>query len=216
MQLRRIDSESDVSDGLAALAALDPRLAAIIPGAGAVDLRRRPAGFESMVAVITGQQVSRASADAIFGRLKGLADPVSAKAILAGGEPLLRQAGYSRPKIATLLKLSEAVGAGAVDLEAVADLDSHDAVALLTALHGIGPWTAEVYLLFAAGHPDVFPAGDLALQIAAEDAFGLPQRPDAKALRAMAESWAPWRAVAARLLWAHYREMRGRDATPAP
>ncbi|MBX3529306.1 MAG: DNA-3-methyladenine glycosylase 2 family protein [Rhizobiaceae bacterium] len=214
--MRRIDSEQDIADGLAELAALDPRLPAIIAGAGTVDLRRRPAGFEAMVAVVTGQQVSRASADAIFGRLKTLVDPITAAAILAGGEALLRQAGYSRPKIATLLKLSETVSAGAIDLDAVADLPSGDALPLLTALHGIGPWTAEVYLLFAAGHADVFPAGDLALQIAAQDAFALAGRPDAKAMRQMAESWSPWRSVAARLLWAHYREMRGRDATPAP
>jgi DNA-3-methyladenine glycosylase II len=216
MRLRRIDSEADIETGLRELARLDARLAPVIASAGAVDLRRRPAGFESMVAVVTGQQVSRASADAIFGRLRALADPVSAEAILAGGEALLRQAGYSRPKIATLLKLSQTVASGAIDLEAVAELPSVDAVALLTALHGIGPWTAEVYLLFAAGHPDVFPAGDLALQIAAQDAFALDARPDARALREMAESWAPLRAIAARLLWAHYREMRGRDATPAP
>jgi DNA-3-methyladenine glycosylase II len=216
MRLRRIDSEQDIALGLRELAKLDTRLGKVIAGAGTVDLRRRPAGFESMVAVVTGQQVSRASADAIFGRLKGLADPVTAAAILSGGEALLRQAGFSRPKIATLLKLSETVASGAIDLDAVADLPSEDALPLLTALHGIGPWTAEVYLLFAAGHPDVFPAGDLALQIAAQDAFALAERPDAKAMRALAESWSPWRAVAARLLWAHYREMRGRDATPAP
>lgn len=216
MRLRRIESEADIAGALAELALIDPRLIPVIAGAGAVDLRRRPAGFESMVAVITGQQVSRASADAIFGRLKALADPVTPAAILSGGEALLRQAGFSRPKIATILRLSDTVAAGALDLEAIADLPSRDALPLLTALHGIGPWTAEVYLLFAAGHPDVFPAGDLALQIAAQDAFALPARPDAKALRAIAESWAPWRAVAARLLWAHYREMRGRDATPAP
>jgi DNA-3-methyladenine glycosylase II len=216
MRLRRIDSEQDIAAGLEELARLDARLAKIIAGAGTVDLRRRPAGFESMVAVITGQQVSRASADAIFGRLKALTDPLTAAAIRAGGEALLRQAGYSRPKIATLLKLSETVAAGAIDLEVLADLPSHDALPLLTALHGIGPWTAEVYLLFAAGHADVFPAGDLALQIAAQDAFALASRPDARTMRSMAESWSPWRAVAARLLWAHYREMRGRDATPAP
>jgi DNA-3-methyladenine glycosylase II len=216
MRLRRIDSEQDIAEGLAELAALDPRLAVIIAGAGKVDLRRRATGFESMVAVVTGQQVSRASADAIFGRLKALADPLTPDAVLAGGEALLRQAGFSRPKIATLLKLSQTVAAGAIDLDAVADLPSDDALPLLTALHGIGPWTAEVYLLFAAGHSDVFPAGDLALQIAAQDAFALAERPDAKAMRVIAESWSPWRAVAARLLWAHYREMRGRDATPAP
>lgn len=216
MSAQRIDTEADVAEGLAALAALDPRLPAIVARAGTVDLRRRPAGFESMVAVVTGQQVSRASADAIFGRLRALADPLTPQAILAGGEVLLRQAGFSRPKIATVLKLSETVASGAIDLEAVADLPSADAVGLLTALHGIGPWTAEVYLLFAAGHPDVFPAGDLALQIAAADALQLPARPAARELATIAESWSPWRAVAARLLWAHYREMRGRDATPAP
>lgn len=215
MRLRRIESVADLDEGLAALARLDPRLASVIAGAGTVDLRRRPAGFESMIAVIVGQQVSRASADAIFARLKALADPVAPHSILEGGDTLLRQAGFSRPKITTVLRLSQAVLDGAIDLEAIASLPTEEALPLLTAQHGIGPWTAEVYLLFAAGHPDVFPAGDLALQVAARDAFDLAERPDAKMLRAMAESWSPWRAVAARLLWAHYREMRGRDATPA-
>ena len=104
--------------------------------------------------------------------------------------------------------------AGALDLHGLCDLPHDAAIAQLTAVRGIGPWTAEVYLLFCAGHPDMFPAKDVALQSAVGDAFSLAARPDEKALAAIAESWAPWRGVAARLFWAYYRATRGRDAIP--
>ena len=100
------------------------------------------------------------------------------------------------------------------DLDALCVLDPEEATARLTAIRGVGPWTAELYLLFAAGHTDIFPAGDVALRIAVAEGLGLEERPTVKQLYAMAESWSPWRGVAARLFWAFYREMKGREAVP--
>jgi len=212
--LRRIKTPEDIAEGLAALAALDPRLAPIIATAGEVPLRLSQPGFASLVSIIVSQQVSRASADAIMGRLEALVDPLEATGVLAAGEDRFRAAGLSRPKQKTLVCIARAMVEEGLDLERMATIDADEAMARLTALHGIGPWTAEVYLLFCAGHPDIFPAHDVALQAAAGDALGMAARPSAKALYVQAESWAPWRGVAARLLWAHYRVMKGRDAAP--
>ncbi|MBO6717408.1 MAG: DNA-3-methyladenine glycosylase 2 family protein [Rhizobiaceae bacterium] len=213
---KRIDTLDDVASGLAALAGMDARLAAIIPNIGEVPLRRTEPGFASLASIIVSQQVSRASADAIFGRLVRIVDPLDAPTVLAGGNAPLVEAGLSRPKQAALLAAATAVEAGALDLHGLCDLAPEDAKAMLIAVHGVGEWTAEVYLLFAAGHPDIFPAKDLALQVAAGELFGLVERPDDRATRTLAESWSPWRAVAARLLWAHYRNLKGRDAAPTP
>jgi DNA-3-methyladenine glycosylase II len=215
MQLRRIDTLDDVAAGLAALAEIDARLAAIIPAAGEVPLRRTEPGFASLASIIISQQVSRASADAIFGRLVKLVDPLEAATIIAGGNAPLVEAGLSRPKQAALLAAAEAVTSGALDLHGLCEMAPEEALAQLTTVHGIGEWTAEIYLLFAAGHPDIFPAKDLALQVAAGAIFGLPERPDDRAVRKLSESWRPWRGVAARLLWAHYRNLKGREAAPA-
>jgi len=212
--LRRIESLDDIAEGLAALIRADPRLAPAAARAGEVPLRRTAPGFASLAAIVVSQQVSRASADAIFGRLTRLLDPLTPQAVLARGEAPLREAGLSRPKQATLLAIAAEVAANGLDLDALCGLDPAEAMARLTAIHGVGPWTAEIYLLFSAGHPDIFPAGDLALRIAAAEALGLDARPSARQLYAMAESWSPWRGVAARLLWAYYREMRGRDGAP--
>lgn len=171
-------------------------------------------GFASLVSIVVSQQVSRASADAIMGRLVSLVAPLEASGVLSGGLDVLRSAGLSRPKQKTVLALAEAVVSGEVDLDHMTRIGADEAMARLISLHGIGPWTAEVYLLFCAGHPDIFPAHDVALQSAVGHAFRIEPRPSAKALYALAESWAPWRGVAARLFWAYYRQMRGRDALP--
>jgi DNA-3-methyladenine glycosylase II len=157
--------------------------------------------------------VSRASADAIFGRLVRLVDPLTPQAILAVGEDVFREAGLSRPKQRGLLAVAEAV-AGGLDLDHLCTLEAGEAIAAMTAVPGIGPWTAECYLLFAAGHPDVFPARDVALQTAVGHALGIDPRPPEKMLIRLAESWSPWRGVASRLFWAYYRELKGRDAAP--
>lgn len=212
--MRRIDSLDDIAAGLDALVLADERLADIRSRSHAVPLRRSPPGFESLASIIVAQQVSTASAAAIWGRLKQVIDPLTPEAYMAGGEEAWRLAGLSRPKQRTLLAVSEALAEDRIDLHGLCDLHADEAIAALTAIKGIGPWTAEVYLLFAAGHPDVFPAGDVALQTAVGHAFSHETRPDAAALRLLAQDWAPWRGVAARLFWAYYAAIKGREAAP--
>lgn len=212
--MRRIENLDHIAEGLAALAVSDTRLQAVHAHAGMVPLRLRPAGFESLASIIVSQQVSRASADAIFGRLVNLIRPLTAEAVLAAGEAVFREAGLSRPKQRALLAVSQAVAEGRLDLQGLCSLDAAEAIGRMTEIDGIGPWTAEVYLLACAGHPDIFPARDVALQSAVAHAFGLPVRPDVKSLYLMAESWSPWRGVAARLFWAYYARIKGREGAP--
>lgn len=210
---RRIVTLDDISEGLEALVRLDPRLSPVVERAGAVPLRLSEPGFASLISIVISQQVSRASADSILGRFLSLLDPLTPQAVLAASEDVFREAGLSRPKQRTVLALAAAVRDG-LDLNHLVDLDAGEAMKQLTGVSGIGPWTAEVYLLFAAGHPDIFPAKDVALQSAVGHALGIDPRPGDKALAALAESWSPWRGVASRLFWSYYREMRGKDAAP--
>jgi DNA-3-methyladenine glycosylase II len=212
--MQRIATLDDISRGLDALCALDPRLEKVRGMAGEVPLRLSEPGFGSLASIIVSQQVSRASADAIFGRLVRLVDPLTPQAILAAGEEVFREAGLSRPKQRGLTAIAQAVAEG-LDLLHLCSLDAERAIATMTAVPGIGPWTAECYLLFAAGHPDVFPARDVALQTAVGHALGIDPRPPEKALIRLAESWSPWRGIASRLFWAYYRELKGQDAAPA-
>ena len=214
MPTTTIDTHDDIAAGLDHLAAVAARLVPVIETAGAVPLRRSAPGFASLARIVIAQQVSRQSADAITGRLNRLVDPLTPEAFMAAGEPAWIEAGLSRPKQRALVAACEAIAGGALDLHTLCARPAREAIRAMTGVRGIGPWTAEVYLLFAAGHGDVFPAGDLALRAAAADAFGLPARPDEKSLRAMAESWSPWRGVAARLLWAFYAARAGRSVMP--
>ncbi|WP_193174764.1 DNA-3-methyladenine glycosylase family protein [Oricola nitratireducens] len=209
-----IATMEDIERGLFYLRRADPRLADIIAQSGEVPLRRSEPGFASLASIIVSQQVSKQSADAIWQRLVTLIDPLDPASYLAGGEDAWRAAGLSRPKQRTLIAVSEAVLENRLDLDRMCRIDGESALAQMTAIRGIGPWTAEVYLLFAAGHPDIFPAGDVALQSAVADAFGLDARPGDRELRRLAESWAPWRGVAARLFWAFYAARRGRNVAP--
>lgn len=211
--MRRIATLDDIAEGLDALVGIDPRLAAVRMRAGDIPLRRSAPGFASLASIVTGQQVSTASAAAIFGRFTALLDPLTPEAVLGADDAVFRAAGQSRPKQKTLLAVARAVRDG-LDLDHLCNLDAAEAIARLTAVPGIGQWTAEVYLLFAAGHVDIFPARDVALQSAVGHAFGIDPRPGEKALIALAESWAPWRGVASRLFWAYYRETRGREGVP--
>lgn len=213
-QMRCIETLDDIAEGLACLRDNDIRLCTIMDDAGPVPLRRREPGFPGLSSIIVAQQVSRQSADAIEGRLRQMIDPLTAENYLASGEDVWRAVGLSRPKQRTLSAVSEAIISGNLDLEHITALPPQDAIESLVAIKGIGPWTAEVYCLFCAGHRDIFPAGDLALQIAVHEALDLPARPDEKRLREIAESWAPWRGVAARLLWAWYGTRRSRTVMP--
>jgi DNA-3-methyladenine glycosylase II len=213
--MQRIETEADIARGLDALVALDRRLGPVRAMAGTVPLRRSAPGFHSLASVIVSQQVSRASAEAIFGRLCSLIEPLSPAGLLGAGEAAMIEAGLSRAKQRTFAALCAAIISGKLDLDGLDQLPAEEAMAALVAHPGIGPWTAQVYLLVAAGHADIFPAGDVALQTAVGHAFGLESRPGANHLARMAESWSPWRSVAARLFWAYYREFRGAEAAPA-
>ncbi|AKI03254.1 3-methyladenine DNA glycosylase/8-oxoguanine DNA glycosylase [Hoeflea sp. IMCC20628] len=212
--MRRIDSMDDVAEGLMALAQIDARLARAIELAGPVPLRRKPPGYAALTEIILSQMVSKASANALWRKLELAAGEISPSAVLELSDAQLRTAGLSRAKAATLRRVGEAVLGGELDLEHLCGLEGREAIKRLTAIKGLGPWTAEVYLLFCAGHPDIFPAGDVALQSAAAHMLGLEVRPQTRALAGLAEHWSPWRGVAARLLWAYYAQVMRRDAAP--
>ena len=208
-----IDDHDDIRAGLKALQKADPRLAAVIEIAGEVPLRRGEGGYRGIADIIVAQQLSKAAADSIWSRFAQAVDPVCPDGVLGASEEVLRDCGLSRGKIRTLQKLAEACHGG-FDFDALPHLPAEEAIAAMTSVHGIGPWTAEVYLLFCVGHADIFPAGDIALQNAVRDAFDMPERPAEKALREIAVAWSPWRGVAARLFWRYYAVTK-RDAIPA-
>jgi DNA-3-methyladenine glycosylase II len=200
-----IHTEADLDAALAALGEADPRFVPLIAEAGRPPLRRRSDGFAGLAAIIVAQQLSTASANAIWGRLAAAFEPLDPEAILRARPARLARLGLSAPKIRALKEIARAVKRGNLALATLGGLAAEDAHAALTAVHGIGPWTADIYLLACLGHADAWPAGDLALQEAARVAFALPARPTAKEMLALAESWRPWRAVAARILWSYYR-----------
>jgi DNA-3-methyladenine glycosylase II len=211
--MRTIDSEADIEEGLTHLARRDRRLVKVIRVAGPVPLRRRPNGFAGLARIVLAQQVSVASAAAISARFEAAFPGCRPQAIAAADDAALKATGMSAPKIRTLRAAAAAVGDG-LDFEALAAMPGADAHARLTAIPGIGPWTADVYLLFCLGHADVFPAGDLALRHAVADAFGLAPPVPANELAAIATRWSPWRGVAACLFWTYFRAIRDKGALP--
>jgi DNA-3-methyladenine glycosylase II len=215
-----IHTEADLDAAIAALVTADPRWAPVLERGGKPPLRRREGGFAGLAQIIMGQQVSTASAAAIYGRLIAIADPFDHHAILRVRKDRLLRVGLSNAKVKTLKEIAKAIEAKHIDLSSLAGMPADDAHAALVALHGIGPWTADIYLLTCIGHADAWPAGDLALQEAARVAFGLRKRPTAKEMGALGERWRPYRAVAARLLWTYYRAVKKREGLlsqpPAP
>jgi len=205
MMQSHIHTEADLDAALIALGKADPRFVALLATAGRPPLRRRTDGFAGLAAIIVAQQLSTASANAIWGRLAAAFDPLDPAAILRARPARLARLGLSAPKIRALKAIACAVKRGDLALAALGELAAEEAHAALTAVHGIGPWTADIYLLSCLGHADAWPAGDLALQEAARVAFALPARPTAKEMQALADPWRPWRAVAARILWTYYR-----------
>jgi DNA-3-methyladenine glycosylase II len=207
-----IDDESTLREAAERLRAKDPELIErLIAVGGPPPLRRREAGFAGLAAIIMSQQVSTASATAIFGRLQARIVPLEAAEIAKATEEDLRACGLSNAKIRALRAVAQAIAEGALDLKGLGGLDAEDAHKALVAVKGIGPWTADIFLLFCLGHPDAFPAGDLALQEAAKLALNLKRRPDAARLERIAERWRPLRGVAARMLWAYYRGVKSRS-----
>jgi DNA-3-methyladenine glycosylase II len=209
-----LHNDADLQAGLAQLIAADPRLQAVAAKAGTFSLRRREAGFAGLCAIVCGQQLSTASAAAIRNRLFAAFDPFHHDTVRRARSDKLKRLGLSAPKIKSIREIGKAVAKGRIDLTAVGNMDADAAHVALTALHGVGPWSADIYLLFCLGHADAFPAGDLAVQESARIAFNMRKRPDAKRLTKMAEAWRPWRGVAAHLLWAYYHAVKKRDVVP--
>jgi DNA-3-methyladenine glycosylase II len=211
--LRIIRDPTDIESGLDALIALDPRLARVAAAAGPLPLRLSQPGFAGLASIVVSQVVSRASAEAIWRRIEACG-PVTAIAYASLAPEIVATFGLSRAKASTLRGLAQAVIDQRIDLDGVCVLDSAEAVRLLTSLPGIGPWTAEVYLMFCAGHPDIFPVGDVALRAAVAHGLALERRPEPRDLAVMAEIWSPWRSVAARLFWAYYAAEVRREVAP--
>ncbi|OYW60716.1 MAG: hypothetical protein B7Z40_19605 [Bosea sp. 12-68-7] len=210
-----ITTTADLEEGMAALSARDPRWLPVIARTGIPPLRRREGGFLGLAAIIVSQQLSVASARAVWARVETMLSPLTPERILAADDEAMRLSGLSRPKQRTMRAVATAIVEGRLRFDRLADATAEEVHRHLTAVPGIGPWTADIYLLFCLGHRDGFAPGDLAIQEAARVAFGLPARPVAAALEALAEPWRPWRGVAARLLWADYAVLKFREGLPA-
>ena len=201
---RVIADETDIVAGMRALRRKCRHMRRIHDLAGDPPLRRREPGFEGLARIIVGQQVSVASANAIWARFVTVVQPMTATTVLTLDDAALKTAGLSRPKMRTLRAVANAIAEQGLDLEALATASEGEIRQRLTAVNGIGPWTADVFLMFCMGRVDVFAPGDLALQVAAQMAMGLAERPSIDELAEIAERWRPWRGVAARMLWAYY------------
>ena len=210
-----IRNDGDIAVGLAALLAIDPRLVEIAAVAGPLPLRLAEPGYAGLAHIIVSQMVSRASADAIWRRVVAAAGIPSASSYLALDDVAVAGLGLSRAKAETLRLLARTVEEDRLDLDGLARMEANEALTRLTAMRGIGTWTAEVYLMFCGGHPDVFPAGDVALRAAVGRGLGLEARPDIAAVQQIAAAWKPYRSVLARLFWAYYAVTSGREAAPA-
>src|SRR6185503_17329107 len=209
-----IHTEADLDVAIASLIKADDRFNQAFSLTGRPPLRKRADGFAGLASIVVSQQLSTASAKAILGRLQAALDPLDPAAALRARAPKLARAGLSAPKIRTLKAIAKAVARGQLDLASLVDRPADEAHAALTAIHGIGPWTADIYLLFCLGHADAWPAGDLALQEAARLLFKLRTRPTAKEMQPLAKPWQPWRGAAAYMLWNYYRIARQRDGAP--
>jgi DNA-3-methyladenine glycosylase II len=196
--------EATLAQAVHELSAADPDLAAIRDRLGVPPLWAREPGFPTLIHIILEQQVSLASARAAFDKLCAEVDPLTPQGVLALDDETLKRVGFSRQKSAYARYLANAIVTGNFDVDALATLPDDEVRAQLISLKGIGAWSAEIYLLMALCRADAWPAGDLALQVAAQRVKQLAARPDPITLSEIAERWRPWRAVAARLLWHHY------------
>lgn len=204
--MRLIETDADVAEGMEWLAGQDTRLADAYRVTGPLPLRRTGDGFAQLFSKIVSQQVSTASAAAIWRRIEE-AGLTTEPDVIGAGEDGLRAVGLSRQKIRYALALAEA----GIDYDALRAAPDAEVVRILTEVKGIGVWTAEIYGMFSLGRPDMFAPGDLALQVAAQHIYALESRPTERALRKMSDEWSPWRSVAARLFFTYYRHIKGRE-----
>ncbi len=203
---RILQADACMAEGAAYLASVEPRFADALAQTGPLPLRRQAGGFTALLDAIVGQQVSVAAGNAIWARMEG-AGLTTAQGILGASVEEMRAVGLSRQKAT----YAHALAAAGIDYTALETAPLDAVIKTLTAVKGIGVWTAEIYAMFALGRADAFAAGDLALQESARVLFDLESRPTDRALRQLAEGWAPWRGVAARLLWSYYHIIKSRD-----
>ena len=203
---RVIETDACIAEGAEFLARLDARFADALDQTGPLPLRLRADGFSALLDAIVSQQISVAAADSIWARLKA-EKLIGPRKINNASDDDLRACGLSRQKI----RYARALAGAGISYTSLRTAPTDEVVKTLTAVTGIGSWTAEIYAMFSLGRADVFAPGDLALQEAARILFELEARPTEKEMRVMAEAWSPWRGVAARLLWAYYRVAKERE-----
>jgi DNA-3-methyladenine glycosylase II len=210
-----LNSQADLEDAVQALVKQDPRLKPIFEVTGMPALRRREPGFAGLAHIVCGQQLSTASAAAIWARLSKAFDPFHHEALRRARADRLGRLGLSAAKIKTLKNVARELAGERLNLDVLAEEDADAAHHTLTALPGIGPWTADIYLLFCLGHGDAWPAGDLAVQEAIKVGLGLKERPNTKQMTPIAEPWRPLRGAAAHLWWSYYRAIKKREGVIA-
>ena len=206
MEERIITSQECISEGLAAIAKLEPKFKQIIKTVEEIPLRRTSEGFDRLLSTIVSQQLSVAAADAIWNKIE-LAGLNKIQKIRKVSDQELRDVGLSKQKIKYVRSLANAN----INYRSLRTMPTLQVVNELTQVSGIGNWTAEIYAMFSLGRADVFAPGDLALQEATRVLFNLPERPSERNLRSMAKDWSPWQAVAARLLWSYYNQQKKRE-----
>ena len=213
--LIHFETQSDLEDAIETLVKQDKRLKPVLELTGMPALRQREPGFAGLAAIVCGQQLSTASAAAIWDRVSKAFDPFHHDAISKARAERLGRLGLSAAKIKTLKHIARELAAERLNLDVLANEEADIAHNTLTALPGIGPWTADIYLLFCLGHGDAWPAGDLAVQEAVKIGLGLKERPTAKQMAPLAEPWRPLRGAAAHLWWAYYRVLKKREGVIA-
>jgi DNA-3-methyladenine glycosylase II len=206
-----LNTQDDLDDAIHALIGLDPRLKPVLEVAGMPVLRRRDPGFAGLAAIVCGQQLSTKAAAAIWGRVSKAFDPFHPDRVRTARADRLGRLGLSAAKIKTLKTIARDLSEGRLNLEVLAEEDADAAHNTLTSLPGIGPWTADIYLLFCLGHGDAWPAGDLAVQEAMRIGLGLKARPTVKEMQPLAEPWRPLRGAAAHLWWSYYHAIKKRE-----
>lgn len=206
---RAITSDADIAEGVAALISIEPRFSSVVTRSGHPSLRLAKGGLAGLLRIVTEQMLSLKAADAIWRRIEEELHPFEPQVLIRKREASLMKLGLSGAKAKTFKAVARAVHKGDLDFARISEMRDAEILEMLTSIPGIGPWTSEIFLLACLGRSDVWPAGDLALQVAAQHLLELESRPNSRHMHELAAPWQPWRAVAARLLWAHYRALKG-------
>lgn len=209
--MRTFETTAQLGKAIDEIVRREPRFAPVVNKHGLPSLRRMETGLKGLLRIVTDQLISLKAAEAIWSRVEQALHPFDPRLLSAQTEDSLMELGLTRGKARAFLGLAEAVRTGSLDFSVLHSQSDDEAFTILCKLKGIGPWTADIYLLSGMGRCDAWPTGDLALRVAAQDLFGFEGRPERKAMEALAENWRPWRSAGARLLWSHYRGLKGME-----